>query len=545
MLSSTFDDVCGLPSASGISSGDGNNTTTARSGSTSRDAEISTWAAIELQASDSGGVMVLPQNFPRYYPESLNARDDVVRTRSDDYQPFAIKCAKGGEDQSVRSISSTSMSAGTTDDNPERNDKACSWIQGISRKRFCTAAALSCVLILAIAVTAGVRALGSRGNGDSDNVFEKEPPRVPTTTLYAVPVQGFATASGYGVDTTTGGEGGLVVTVRDAESFERYIKDNEPMFVQVDGMIDLSQNFNATGKSTYRVSADTTIIGIGANSGIRGGGIKVQGYKICNGNDPDEVIGVNCMEKNSAETPTGVSPTGNIILRNLRIEDCPDDCIQITQFAHHVWIDHNSLSRPGDGLLDITRGSDLITVSWNRFSDAHKTMLLGHNDNNGHQDSGRLRVTYHHNYFFKSESRNPRARFGEPVHIYNNLYLSNGRYALASQTNAGMVVEGNFFDNVEVPITTDQSEEAGRVVERFNQYRNSDTRWQTGDLAEPSTYYEFSLFNSLLGLGGPSAEDFGSGNVIEPFEFYRYRLDDPMILPQTIPQYAGTGKIAR
>ena len=586
---SNFDDVCGLPSASGISSGDVNDahsrdrhhavasarlTSTTRSGPTPHAEEISSRAAIEVQASDSGGVVVLPQDFPRYYPsESLsNIRNDLVRMRSDDYQPFAISCNKGAkrerEDQSE--ISSTSMSSGTTDDSPERID-AHSWARGrsISRKCVYAAAALSFVLIVAVAVSAGVRASGSRrkegddsqildiymgDSGDFDNVFAKEsPPRAPTTpaptttlfTRFTRPIEGFATVAGHGIDTTTGGEGGQVVTVRDAESFERYIKRDERMIVQVDGMIDLSQNYAASGKSTYRVSADTTIIGIGANSGITGGGIKVQGYKICNGNDPDEVIGVNCMEKNSAEIPRGVSPENNIILRNLRIEDCPDDCIQITQFAHHVWIDHNSLSRPGDGLLDITRGSDLVTVSWNRFSDAHKTMLLGHNDDNGHQDSGRLRVTYHHNYFFKSESRNPRARFGEPVHIYNNLYLSNGRYALASQTNAGMVVEGNFFDNVDVPITTDQSDEAGRVVERFNQYRNSDTRWQTGDLAEPDTYYEFSLFNSQLGLGGPSAKDFGGGNVIEPFGFYRYRLDDPMILPQTIPQYAGTGRIAR
>ena len=576
---SNFDDVCGLPSASGISAGDVKDahhavasarlTSATRSGPTSYAEEISTRAAIELQASDSGGVVVLPQDFPRYYPsESLNVRNDLVRMRSDDYQPFAISCSKGakreGEDRSE--ISSTSMSSGTTNGRSEKSD-AHSWARrSVSRKSVLAAAALSFALILAIAVSAGVRASGRKGkesddpqildvymgdSGDFDNVFVKESSSrspttpAPTTTLYTRPIEGFATVAGHGIDTTTGGEGGQVVTVRDAKSFERYIKRDEPMIVQVDGMVDLSQNFAATGKSTYRVSADTTIIGLGANSGIRGGGIKVQGYKICNGNDPDEMIGVNCMEKNSAEMPTGESPENNIILRNLRIEDCPDDCIQITQFAHHVWIDHNSLSRPGDGLLDITRGSDLVTVSWNRFSDAHKTMLLGHNDDNGHQDSGRLRVTYHHNYFFKSESRNPRARFGEPVHIYNNLYLSNGRYALASQTNAGMVVEGNFFDNVDVPITTDQSDEAGRVVERFNQYRNSDTRWQTGDLAEPDTYYEFSLFNSQLGLGGPSAEDFGGGNVIEPFEFYRYRLDDPMILPQTIPQYAGTGRIAR
>ena len=559
---SGFDDVCGLPSASGMSSGDVDDkhnrhrrqaVASARlnSTATSHDDELPTRAAIEVQASDSGGVVVQAQDFPRYYPsESLNVRNDLVRMRSDDYRPFTIKCANnGGEEQS--DISSTPMSSDATDDRPEKDNRTCPWVaQGRSRKCINSAVALSFVLILAISVAAGVKILvsRSRGNDESDNsqildIYIGD--SGDSDNVFVNSVEGFATVAGYDVDTTTGGEGGRIVTVRDAESFERYVKKEEPMIVQVDGMIDFSQNFAATGKSTYRVSADTTIIGIGANSGIIGGGIKIQGYKICNGNDPDEVMGVNCMEKNSAETPSGVSPENNIILRNLRIEDCPDDCIQITQFAHHVWIDHNSLSRPGDGLLDITRGSDLVTVSWNRFSDAHKTMLLGHNDDNGHQDAGRLRVTYHHNYFFKSQSRNPRARFGEPVHIYNNLYLSNGRYGLAAQTNAGVIVEGNFFDNVEVPITTDQSDEAGRVVERFNQYRNSDTRWQTGDLAEPDTYYQFSLFNTQLGLGGPSVEDFGGGNVVEPFEFYRYRLDDPMVLPQTIPQYAGTGRIAR
>lgn len=53
--------------------------------------------------------------------------------------------------------------------------------------------------------------------------------------------------------------------------------------------------------------------------------------------------------------------------------------------------------------LSITRGSDLVTVSWNRFSDHDKTMLIGSTNNPGTPglptaDFGKLRTTIHHNY---------------------------------------------------------------------------------------------------------------------------------------------------
>ena len=47
--------------------------------------------------------------------------------------------------------------------------------------------------------------------------------------------------------------------------------------------------------------------------------------------------------------------------------------------------------------------------------------------------------------------RHPRARFGEPVHVYNNYYRNNGLYGVASTENAGVLVEGNYFENVAFP----------------------------------------------------------------------------------------------
>jgi pectate lyase len=104
----------------------------------------------------------------------------------------------------------------------------------------------------------------------------------------------------------------------------------------------------------------------------------------------------------------------------------------------NVWFDHNTFSdgdnpdsaqpvhfgRPyqvHDGALDITHTSDLVTVSYNRFTQHDKTMLIGSTDNPSGGDPGRLRVTLHHNVFDAVGQRAPRVRFGQ-VDVYNNLY---------------------------------------------------------------------------------------------------------------------------
>ena len=77
--------------------------------------------------------------------------------------------------------------------------------------------------------------------------------------------------------------------------------------------------------------------------------------------------------------------------------------------------DHCSFSSLGitggkddlDGLLDITHGSDNVTVSWSIFRDHWKGSLIGHSPSNGVQDRGHLRVTYHHNYWHHVNSRLP------------------------------------------------------------------------------------------------------------------------------------------
>jgi len=145
----------------------------------------------------------------------------------------------------------------------------------------------------------------------------------------------------------------------------------------------------------------------------------------------------------------------DVIIRNLHISDAYDqfpawdpkdnghgewnseyDNITLRQ-AEQVWVDHCTLddgSRPDsaeplllgrplqrhDGLLDITRASNHITVSWTHFSHHDKTSLVGGSDRHT-DDEGRLKVTYHHNRWEQTKERSPRVRFGQ-VHVYNNLY---------------------------------------------------------------------------------------------------------------------------
>ena len=137
--------------------------------------------------------------------------------------------------------------------------------------------------------------------------------------------------------------------------------------------------------------------------------------------------------------------------------------------AHHVWVDHNTFTDGYDGAVDIKRGSDFITVSWNRVHNHDKSMLLGHSDDNASQDTGHLRVTYHHNWFDASTQRHPRVRFGNPVHVYNNYYRNNSGYGVASTEGAGVLVENNSFEGVSDPFHLGEGDSGpGTLVARGN-----------------------------------------------------------------------------
>jgi pectate lyase len=235
--------------------------------------------------------------------------------------------------------------------------------------------------------------------------------------------------------TTTGGAGGPEQIVNNAADFTAAINSAGARIVRVQGTITIS--------GMVQVSSNKSILGIGSNAVISGGGLNI-------------------------------SEDSNIIIRNIRFQNSNDDGINVQESSHHIWIDHCDFTNHNDGALDIKRASDFITVSWNHFFNQDKNMLLGHDDDNGAQDRGHLRVTYHHNWFDGTTQRNPRTRFGNPVHVFNNYYLNVGDYGIASTMESGVRAENNFFENTESPMELGQGDSpAGTLVQSGNVFVNS------------------------------------------------------------------------
>jgi pectate lyase len=288
----------------------------------------------------------------------------------------------------------------------------------------------------------------------------------PTAASAAEAPIGFASVTALGQSGTTGGAGGPEVTVSTAADLIAAIKSDGPRVVRVQGLIALPAGM-------YDVSSDKTIIGVGAGSGITGGGLNI-GLPV------------------SAATSPPANAVHNVIIRNLVFRAASDDSINVQMFSHHVWIDHNDLSTGKDGLIDIKRGSSYVTVSWNHTHHHTKNMLLGHDDGNAAQDTGHLKITYHHNFFDRTPQRNPRTRFGNPVHVFNNYYLANSDTGVACQNKSGCWVEGNYFENVEEPMTNSYAGPKGSIVQRDNVFVNSGAPVVGGAVEDPRGYYAYT-----------------------------------------------------
>jgi pectate lyase len=285
---------------------------------------------------------------------------------------------------------------------------------------------------------------------------------------------GFAAVPALGLSGTTGGVGGPTVTVDTTDELLDAIDTVGPMTIQVSGTIEIT--------SKQGVRPNKTIIGLGSNATISGGGFDF--YR-----------------------------SFNVIVQNLTFVDAEDDAINVGQQSHHIWIDHNTFVRPVDGSIDIVRGSDYVTVSWNHFAGTDKSMLIGHSDGSASTDTGHLRVSIHHNFFDNSRQRHPRVRFGEPVHVYNNYFLGNDLYGVASTMNGGVLVEGNYFSGVPYPCFSTSGyadSDPGRLVQRNNVFAGSGPCEAGGSVVEPRTYYPYTL-DSTTSLPGLITAGAGAG----------------------------------
>nr|WP_307391086.1 pectate lyase [Bacillus horti] len=280
-------------------------------------------------------------------------------------------------------------------------------------------------------------------------------------------IVGFASLNGG----TTGGSGpnSDVVTVTTGTQLQNALKNknaNRPLTIFVNGTITPS---NSTGLSKIDIKDvdNVSILGVGTRGELNGIGIKIW-------------------------------RANNIIIRNLKIHHVnigDKDAISIEGPSSNIWIDHNELYNSldvhkdfYDGLLDVKRNAEYITISYNYFHDSWKTSLVGSSDS----DNFDRKITYHHNRWENINSRAPLFRFGQG-HLFNNYYNNIIDTGINTRMGARLRIEHNHFENSKDPIVSLYSSQIGYYHVVNNKYVNSTGSMPTTSTVNYTPPYSYTL----------------------------------------------------
>ena len=253
-----------------------------------------------------------------------------------------------------------------------------------------------------------------------------------------------------GVMTTTGGGNAAPQTVTTLAAFNSAVSGTEAKVIYVSGKlsagkIKIGSNKTIVGLCGAEIHGAVSLSG-SANVIVRN--LKLVGYGAGNcALDPDYDLAVGCSSGN--------------------------DAITVNNQAHHLWFDHCDVSDGTDGNLDITKGSDFVTVSWTKFHYSPRTDDTGNDSTgaSGHRfsnligaadnvagDVGHLNVTFHHDWWADNvNQRMPRTRAGK-IHLFNNLFTAKGNsYCSNAGQGAALLVENSVYNGVKAPFQIDSN----------------------------------------------------------------------------------------
>lgn len=274
--------------------------------------------------------------------------------------------------------------------------------------------------------------------------------------------QGFAGIAAHGRAGTTGGAGGKLVRANTPDQLRAFAKSTEPLVVILHGELVFPQYEKLT------VTANKSFVGAGEGAAVVNAGFKL--------------ISVS-----------------NVVFRNFTVRDSyipgdfvgkrPDndrDGIQMDTCSH-VWVDHMYFTRLGDGLVDIRKDCDNITLSWNVFADHNKALGEGWTQNVV------TRLTLHHNWIRNTHQRNASLDNTAASHVYNNYLEDISSYGMLGRNAALLVVEGNYFRDVRNPLH--HQGPGGELVARDNIFDGctGNTGSQRGVAFDPAGAYAYEL----------------------------------------------------
>ena len=299
---------------------------------------------------------------------------------------------------------------------------------------------------------------------------------------------GWAAVSGMGVTTTTGGGTATPQTVTTESALASAAGGTGAAVIYVKGVlsagkISVGSNKTIVGLCGAEIHGH---LGLSGSSNVIIRNIKIVGYGIGNcALDPDYDSSVGCSSGNDAVTVNGAS--------------------------HHLWFDHCDISDGTDGNLDITNGSDFVTVSWTKFHYTSRSDNTGSDSTGaeGHRfsnligaddglaiDVGHLNVTWHHDWWADNvNQRMPRTRAGK-IHLFNNLFTAAGdSYCTNAGDGAHLLVESNVYSGVKAPLQPDSD---GDMLAKNNIFTNtSGTTTASGTGFSPTYSYSADAASSV------------------------------------------------
>lgn len=210
-----------------------------------------------------------------------------------------------------------------------------------------------------------------------------------------------------------------------------------------DGKPTFDITFDKAGANPLLIGSNKTLIGVGNKAAIVGKGV---------------IVG------------RGAS---NVVIRNLTFRDLnpgivfAGDAITLND-ADRVWIDHNRFNRIGRQMIVTGYGkASNVTVSWNDFdgSNEYSPYCNGKHYWNllflGDADS----ITMVNNWMRHFSGRMPDVGSGTGsslLHLANNAFTDGFWHALDAQQPARVLMDGNHFDSVAVPIL-EGGDDAGNI----------------------------------------------------------------------------------
>ncbi len=302
------------------------------------------------------------------------------------------------------------------------------------------------------------------------------------TGVIATGLIGYAAVNG----TTTGGKGGSEITVSTLQALKSALNSDGPKIIYVSGAI------KGAGNDPMYVKSNKSVIGLSGAS----------------------IEGASFM----------LYTVNNIIIQNLKIKNYVTNAgIQIKDGTHHVWIDHCEFSADRDHGweyygkdISITRYSDYVTISWNKFSNNNLSVLIsaGINAEIASQDIGKLHVTLHHNFWNNISEREPTMNYGS-VHLFNNYHLNNSGYSISARAGGNVRTDNEYFENCNKPIATNLAGDPPGYISgsETNIYVKSGKNEITTPLANWAPTYEYkSVLNAAADV--PSIVTKGAGAVL-------------------------------